>query len=492
MPTSPELSCPMKTQNFLSSACWIVVLFALVAFFPDPVAAQTTLSGDHTITGDLHLGTSGTPGNLTVNGETGSGSGPGLKVTGDGGVLFTGTFGVGQIPIVGEGTRFMWYPKKAALRAGRTLGTEWNDSSVGNHSVAMGFMTTAEGENSTALGVGSWAAGEGSTALGQHTYAGSYASLAIGRYNIGDGHPTQWLENDPIFEIGNGTSTTPSNALTVFKNGKLSLQGSGPSSASIVFDPNTAQILVGGQPLLIPNGSGNVGIGVAVPTRKLEVRQDNSGNESILAKFTNNQKQAGSASTLEFGVFDRSAKIQVLRTGDNEGNDMTFLVDDTGAGNVPTERMRIAESGNVGIGTATPGAKLHVHGTLGVGSFTDYSLSPGLTVSYADGGHGTTTFYGNRWGQNWIWMHGSSAGNTPQMYLSTWENSLHLYNSVTGTSGIITVKMNPVGASYLNGGNVGIGTTSPQAKLDVNGDARFSGAVRIAPQGDLSMGSFTN
>jgi hypothetical protein len=42
-----------------------------------------------------------------------------------------------------------------------------------------------------------------------------------------------------------------------------------------------------------------------------------------------------------------------------------------------------------------------------------------------------------------------------------------------------------------NNGNLGIGTTTPQATLDVNGSANFSGPVDIQPQGDLSMGQFT-
>lgn len=46
---------------------------------------------------------------------------------------------------------------------------------------------------------------------------------------------------------------------------------------------------------------------------------------------------------------------------------------------------------------------------------------------------------------------------------------------------------------YVDGatGNVGVGTATPQALLDVQGDARFAGTVRIEPQGDLDMGSFT-
>jgi len=55
---------------------------------------------------------------------------------------------------------------------------------------------------------------------------------------------------------------------------------------------------------------------------------------------------------------------------------------------------------------------------------------------------------------------------------------------------------NQTGAIDENGngyfaGNVGIGTQTPQAALDVEGDARFSGVVHVEPQGDLDMGAFT-
>lgn len=53
-----------------------------------PLEAQTTLTGDHLIDGDLIIGTSSNKSRLVVNGETGTNALPSLEVTGDGGVLF--------------------------------------------------------------------------------------------------------------------------------------------------------------------------------------------------------------------------------------------------------------------------------------------------------------------------------------------------------------------------------------------------------------------
>jgi hypothetical protein len=47
------------------------------------------------------------------------------------------------------------------------------------------------------------------------------------------------------------------------------------------------------------------------------------------------------------------------------------------------------------------------------------------------------------------------------------------------------------GAQNYFSGSVGIGTTTPTASLDVQGNANFTGPVRLAPQGDLDMGGFT-
>lgn len=160
----------------------------------------------------------------------------------------------------GPGTRLLWYPGKAAFRAGSVYGTQWNEAQIGRYSVALGYSTVASGYASTAaglyssalgtgstaigyqttagplatafgnlshaLGAGStamgysafttgaysnalgyspFAQGEFSTAIGRETIAGSYSSVAIGNRNVGGGTSKyDWIATDPLFEIGNG------------------------------------------------------------------------------------------------------------------------------------------------------------------------------------------------------------------------------------------------------------------------------------------------
>lgn len=105
------------------------------------------------------------------------------------GVVFLGDFGgTSNIPATGAGTRFMWYPKKAALRAGRVTGTQWNDANIGNYSVALGYNVWATGVGSVALGHGAGAfGGTGSVALGYGASANGTGAVALGSLNSASG-----------------------------------------------------------------------------------------------------------------------------------------------------------------------------------------------------------------------------------------------------------------------------------------------------------------
>lgn len=103
------------------------------------------------------------------------------------GLAVTGTSGIGVIPAEGPGVRMMWYPGKAAFRAGRAFTTVWDDANVGNRSVAMGNNTVASGFASTALGTSSIASGGGATAMGVNATASGSGSTALGRFTTASG-----------------------------------------------------------------------------------------------------------------------------------------------------------------------------------------------------------------------------------------------------------------------------------------------------------------
>lgn len=121
-----------------------------------------------------------------------------LKVNSPNGVVFNQSATGGGIPAEGGGTRFMWYPGKAALRAGAVSDNQWDYSNVGWWSTAMGYNTIARELGSTAMGYGATASnleatamgfnttasGEGSTAMGWSTNASGHSSTAMGYFSI--------------------------------------------------------------------------------------------------------------------------------------------------------------------------------------------------------------------------------------------------------------------------------------------------------------------
>lgn len=102
-----------------------------------------------------------------------------------GAFLLGGQFdGLGPtIPATGPGTRMLWYPEKAAFRAGVVTGAQWDEGYTGLYSVAIGQDVRASGDNSTAFGLRAVAAGSSSFAAGEHATATGTASVALGYHS---------------------------------------------------------------------------------------------------------------------------------------------------------------------------------------------------------------------------------------------------------------------------------------------------------------------
>ncbi|WP_263792508.1 tail fiber domain-containing protein [Salinibacter sp.] len=124
-----------------------------------------------------------------------------LELNYDGGLLVPGTFGpaapADSIPATGAGARLMWYPAKAAFRAGRVFDIDpnlspdyrvfWDPPNVGEYSAAFGVNTKASGFASMAAGSRTQATGDYSFALGAPGQIDTEATIASGDVAIAMG-----------------------------------------------------------------------------------------------------------------------------------------------------------------------------------------------------------------------------------------------------------------------------------------------------------------
>jgi hypothetical protein len=106
-----------------------------------------------------------------------------FRVDSAGGVVALGTLGVGIIPAAGAGERMMWYPYKAAFRAGTAGASTWDDGNVGFYSWAGGNGTTASGYGAFAFGDGATVTSTLGTAFGSNITVGGTIGFAAGANN---------------------------------------------------------------------------------------------------------------------------------------------------------------------------------------------------------------------------------------------------------------------------------------------------------------------
>jgi hypothetical protein len=204
--------------------------------------------------------------------------------------------------------------------------------------------------------------------------------------------------------------------------------------------------------------TGNVGIGTTAPAARLDI-------------LGGNWDTASTEGDLRIGDATYRLKIGIATGGGGAGH-ATIAAQggintlSLGAGTtLATQRaLTITGAGNVGIGTASPAAKLDVNGNTilrGNISFDDDIRSIIFPPTTAPN-------------EPMIYMFSSGTSNSDRMVIahspsySNWgiqyrdsDDSIHFQGA-----GFTHVRIG------LGDGNVGIGTASPAAKLDVNGTAR--------------------
>jgi len=187
---------------------------------------------------------------------------------------------------------------------------------------------------------------------------------------------------------------------------------------------------------MIINSSGNVGIGTTSPTQLLHV----AGNARITGAVYDSSNSAGSSGQVLSSTGSGTAWITGGGGGGISGSGTTNYIPKFTGSTAVGNSVIYESSGSIGIGTTSPSAKLHVAG-----------------AQILDDGAGRITL-GLGSGQNEIY-----STNT----------GFAAYNNLRiSASDIILTNVGVETMRITSSGTVGIGTTSPSAKLDVQGSLK--------------------
>ena len=206
-----------------------------------------------------------------------------------------------------------------------------------------------------------------------------------------------------------------------------------------IFKGSTTRIGIAanGNEYLSVTSGGNVGIGTVSPGEKLEIYGSAAATSNFTALKLTNGSDGGLKILFSNAVSSELASIIAGVSSAGGGTDDGTLIFSTATNAVSNERMRITSGGNVGIGTTSPNTILNLYSSLPILRWQNPTSGTGVS----DGG---------------------------DIYLQ--DNDFWVRNIESGILGFATS-----GAERMritSGGNVGIGTTAPSEKLEVNGNIK--------------------
>ena len=210
--------------------------------------------------------------------------------------------------------------------------------------------------------------------------------------------------------------------------------------------------------LVLQRGGGRVGIGTASPGTKLNI----ADTSCIVTQTATGDNSAARYGITRYSFSDGGgAEVVAGRSTGKTASDVS-LTFRCGGINSANNKMVISSNGNVGIGTDTPQTSLHL-------SSSDVSTTDFITLQ--GDRNGIDTEVG-------IAFRDRNTDDTNSDYAA------RIYTKRKGSAGSFDLNFSTRNLSILSTqmtiaytGNVGIGTDTPQAKLDVDGNAVFTGTI---------------
>ncbi|GEM_PF-4249185 len=321
-----------------------------------------------------------------------------------------------------------------------------------------------------------------------------------GNIGIGTSSPTAALDvagaTSTISNTTGNLTITPASNL-IINSGNLGVGASSPAykldvwgtfnatngvySNGVLLSPGTGSnwSVNGGN---IHRSSGNVGIGISNPTSKLHVWDSGATTNALtigqkMFYQTSGTPAIGLGSAIAFytpntaGAGTPQTRVEIGGVAENvgAGTEATGFVITTpsaaGSG-TNTERFRISQAGNVGIGWTSPLGSLHIKRSDGNARLIMDSLGDGTSNS-----NNALGFYSNGTGKAYMGIAGTAnqfiTGSAASDLIVRAENQKILFSTDAGTTANMTI----------NGGNVGIGDATPSYTLEVAGTLNVTGAV---------------
>ena len=224
------------------------------------------------------------------------------------------------------------------------------------------------------------------------------------------------------------------------------------------FSPNGLRREGGSVDDVVVNSNGYVGIGTTNPTSILSVGSraltTDTDNQIVLTgRFT------GSTGTFSSFYFKNSqdsggssASIRALRVGDNYGTELAFFTQASGgiSGGDGIEAVRIARTGNVGIGTTDPKSNLQISQSGGLQAINVDEIALRYNMYYSNG-------------DKYI----RESGKASSLVMDSLGNIIFYNTNVASSSANSAVSGLTEKFRITSTGNIGIGTTDPQKPLHI-------------------------